>query len=220
MKVFIAVIVTFVVTALLVSVGIGVIKARGKTDAEVVQVRHPERGDLTEFIRAQAEVQPETHVSIQSRVAARVAELPYEEGQAVSKGDPDAEPPVEPSVLVRLDADDLEAALASAEANAAASQAQIEVEQARIAAQEAAMKGTEASLAQARSNLARREKVLQDVTALDLDNLRCRVEELSAQLESTRDSIRAAELNLEVLQHHLEAAEAAIAQARDRLTYT
>jgi len=224
-RILVAIGVTFLVTVVLAGVAIGLMASKGKlgsSDPALVQLQKPARGDLTESISAEAEVKPKTRVAVSARVPARIAELPCEEGDRVTKGEPDADPPVPPSVLVRLDAADLEAALASAEANAAAREAQIEVEKARIAGQHAAIRGTKASLAQARLDLGRREKLLQsrDVSQSDVDSLRCRVQELSAQLEAAEHSLKASQLNLGVLGHYLEAARAAIAEARDKLTYT
>jgi HlyD family secretion protein len=216
---------TFLCTAAVAAGVIGFMISRGafkKEDPVVVRLEKPSRGDLTEFISARAEVRPETRVSISARVSGRIEELPYEEGDAVTKGDPDADPPVPPSVLVRLDAADLEAALQSAEANRNAQAAQIEVEKERVAGQRAAIEGTRASLAQARLDLARQEELLRsrDVSQADVDSLRSRVAELASQLESSEHSANAAEQNLLVLQHRLTAADAGIAEARDRLADT
>jgi HlyD family secretion protein len=210
-RIVITIVITFFVTAL-VAAGVGLwFAARGGLGAskpEVVRVEKPTRGELTEAVSARAEVEPKTKVEISARVSARIVELPYEEGDRVTKGDPKAEPPVEPSVLVQLDATELRAALRSAEALRAAQAAQIE--------------GTKASLRQAQRDLARQEKLLAsaDVSQADVDLVESRVAELQAALDSSVHSLSAAEMNLLVLQHHLEAADAEIERARDNLSYT
>jgi len=225
MKIVVTVFITFLVTLVLAGVVAFSVKARGaltKPDVQKVRVEHPVRGDLAECVSAQAEVQPRTKVAISARVSARILELPFDEGDEVTKGDPHADPPVVPSVLVRLGAAELEAALASAEAQRAAQAAQIEVEKARIAGQRASIEGTVFSLSQARRDLERQESLLGsgDVSQSTVDSIRCRGDELTAQLEAAEHSLKAAELNLTVLKHRLDAADAEIARARDSLTYT
>jgi HlyD family secretion protein len=225
MKIAVTGCITLVVTLVLVGVVALGLKARGglaKPDVQKVRVEHPIRGDLTECVSAQAEVQPRTKVAISARVSARILELAFDEGDKVTKGDPHADPPVAPSVLVRLDAAELEAALASAEAQRAAQAAQIEVEKARIAGQRAGIAGTAASLSQARRDMERQESLLGsgDVSQSTVDSIRCSVDELTAQLDAADHSLKAAELNLIVLKHRLDAADAEITRARDSLTYT
>jgi len=224
MKTAITVAITVVVTLVIGGAIMAGAKARSQKAAKPKQVRieQPVRGELTESVSAQAEVQPRTKVAIAGRVSARIVELPFEEGDHVTKGDPAASPPVEPSVLVRLNAADLEAGLASAEAQMAAQAAQIEVEKARIASQKASIEGTRSALAQARRDLERQKALLasRDVSQSTVDSMQCSVDELAAQLDAATHSLRASELSLIVLAHRLKAAEAEIARARDNLTYT
>lgn len=225
MKVFITVIVTFLATAILAAGAFFWLFLRGeliKPEPEVVRVEKPVRGDLTEFISATAEVEPKTKVAISARVSARIIELPYEEGDKVTKGDSNANPSVEPSVLVRLDATDYEAALRSAQARRAAQAAQIEVERARIASQRSTIEGIQASLAEAQEDLERQTALLEthDISQATYDAAAYRVKELQAQLASAKHTLESAEKNLLVLEHNLEAADAEIERARDQLTYT
>jgi HlyD family secretion protein len=187
-----------------------------------VRVEPPERGALVEIVSAPGEIEPKTNVSISARVSARIVELPHEEGDRVTKGDPSADPPVPPSVLLRLDDSDLRAGLESAEAHRAAQEAEIRVARARIASQQSTIEGVRASLAEAKRQFARQEVLRKtgDVSQSDLDQARCRVEELTAQRESAVKTLSSQQLNLEVMQHRLRAADAAIAQAREMLSYT
>src|SRR5258705_4256664 len=59
-----------------------------------VRIEAAAKGNLVEFISASGEVQPRTKVAISARVSARIAELPFKEGDHVTKGNPSAKPPV------------------------------------------------------------------------------------------------------------------------------
>ena len=216
--------ITVIVTLVIVS-GAGV-AVRVKTGAlnkpTVVRIEEPQRGELVEFVSAPGEIEPKTKVEISAKLSARVVELPCEEGDTVTCGDPGANPPVPASMLVRLDAKDLESRLTSAEAGRAAQAAQIEVEKARIAGQRASLKGLAASLNQAERDMQRQQGLLksQDISQAAFDATKLKVDELKAQFDAAQRTLEAAELNLVVLQHNLTAADAGIAQAMETLSYT
>lgn len=92
-------------------------KAKGKDKGETVRIEQVTRGELVEFISAPGEIEPKRKVEISAKVSARIVEMPYEEGDVVTKGEPDADPPVPASLLIRLDAKDLESQLVSAQAS-------------------------------------------------------------------------------------------------------
>ena len=126
----------FVIIAVVVLATLGVVStagvwlargALGKGDTGTpVRVEKVVRGNLVEFVSASGEVEPKTKVSISARVAARIAELPFDEGDVVKKGD----------ILVKFDDKDLRAALDSVKARYAAEEAQIGVSEQRIKSQE------------------------------------------------------------------------------------
>ena len=224
MRTFLTIVVTAVVTLATMMAVYLWFRAAGKIgakDADVVTVQHPEMGDLTEAVSVRAEVRPDTRVAISARVPARIVHLPCKEGAAVTKGDPTAQPPKPASVLVELDATDLEAGLLSAEANSAARAEQIEVEKLRNIAQKATITGLEAALKLAQVELERQKSLLSsgDVSQANVDTASGRVEDLTAQLEATRHNLRASELNLTVLDYQHSAAEAEVNRAREALTY-
>ena len=216
----IAVIVTLVVIS-----GLGwlirgkIIAARKPT---VVRIENPQRGELIEFVSAPGEIEPQTKVEISAKVTARIVELPFDEGNSVTCGDPCANPAKPASVLVRLDSKDLQSQLLSAEAGRAAQAALSEVERARITGQKSDLTGLAASLAQAERDLERQKGLFQsqDISQSTFDQALLKVNELKAKYDSARHTLEAAELNLTVLQHNLEAADARIEQARDALSYT
>src|SRR3990172_389901 len=122
---------------------------------EKVRLHTVSSGDLVEYVTAPGEVAPRKKVAISARVSARITALPFEEGDAVTAGDPSANPPVPPSMLVRLDDAEFEAALKAVEAGRAAQEAQRQVEIERVAGQRGRIDQIAASLAQATRELNR-----------------------------------------------------------------
>jgi len=225
MKTVIIIIITVVATVLVVgAVGIA-LKSKGKfsdKDPTVVRIEKPQRSGLVEFINAPGVVEPKLKVEISAKVSARIAELPYDEGERVYKADPNSDPPGQASVLLRLDASDLKAALRAAEANRAASAAQIEVGKMELESRRASIQGRRVLLEQARRELNRRKKLKasQDASQSELDEAQCHLDELQTQIAASEHSLKAAELSLVVSQHRLEAADADIARARENLSHT
>jgi HlyD family secretion protein len=223
-KIFIAILVTFAVTAalvgtLLVNSGLNFERSDGGT---VVRLEKVNLGTLTESVNATGIIEPRTKVSISAKVAARVVELPFKEGDRVTKGDPNANPPIPPSLLVRLDASDLQSALRSVEARYAAQKAGIEVARRRVEAQKSDILVVEIQLRDAERDLNRQKQLLEtkDVSQSVVDQAQSRFDELTQRLHSQKMQLEADNANLVVLTHNLEAAEADISRARDDLSYT
>ena len=219
------VIIITVVITLLVVFGISLAFKAGsgkKDNATVVQIEEAKYGELVEIVSAPGEIEPKTKVELSAKVSARIKELPYEEGDTVTCGDPDADPPIPASVLVRLDSKDLESQLRSAQANGAGQAAQLEVEKARIAGQKANLIGLEAHLKQAQRDLERQRELLasKDISQTTFDQTKLKVDELQSQYDASKHTVEAEELSLVVLEHNIEAANARIAEAQEALTYT
>jgi len=218
------VIITVIITLVVVFVIAGVIKSKvsAKKKGKVVRIELVQRGDLAEFVSAPGEIEPSKKVEMSAKVSARIIELPYDEGDVVTCGAPEATPPVPASVLVRLDAKDLESQLRSTQANHSAQAAQIEVEKARIASQQATLKGLAESLKQAERDLERKRGLFksQDISQSAFDQAQCKVDEQKAQYQAAKHSLEAAQLTLLVLGYNLEAADAKIVQAKEALNYT
>lgn len=208
----------------IVAGGAMTLRSRLKVPAEpiVVRLENAQSGRLIEFVSAPGEIEPLSNVEISAKVSARVVALPYDEGATVTKGDPNADPPAPPSVLVKLDSKDWESQLVSAQAGRDAQAAQIEVEKARIDSQKANLAGLSASLEQARRDLERQRGLLEskDIAQATFDQAKARYDELNAQYAAAESTLKAAELNLIVLKHNLEAADARIDQAKESLSYT
>jgi HlyD family secretion protein len=222
------ILITILITALVVGGGAyGIIKWRGgATGPEgqemIVRLEPVQRGSLVESVSAPGQVQPKTKVSISARVAARVIDLPFKEGDIVTKGDPSANPPKPASVLVKLDSKDLEAQLRAAEAHYAAQAGQLTVAEARIGAEEASLIASKVMVADAERDLKRQNELLttKDVSQAVVDAAQAKYDQLAAQIQSTQRAIAASKSNLSVLKHEMEAADAEIARARDSLSYT
>ena len=219
------IIIIVILVIVVVVAGMGMVvktKMKGSSKPTTVRIENAQSGELIEFVSAPGEIEPKTNVEISAKVSARIIALPYDEGDEVTCGDPNANPPVPASVLVRLDAKDLETRLTSAEAGRAAQVAQIEVEKARIASQESNLTGLTASLDQAERDLKRQRGLLEskDIAQATFDQAQARYDELKAQLESARHTLESAKLNLEVLKHNLEVADAGIEQANEALSHT
>jgi HlyD family secretion protein len=212
-----------IIVFLVVASGIGAVvwtKVKGANKPTIVRIENAKRGELIEFVSAPGEIEPKTNVEISAKVSARIIELPYEEGDTVTCGDPNANPPVPASVLVRLDAKDLETRLVSAEASRAAQVAQAEVDKARIASQRASLTGLDASLQQAQRDLERQKGLLEskDIAQATFDQAQAKYDELKSQYEAAKHTLESVNLNLVVLQHNLEVADAGIAQANEALS--
>ena len=219
------IIIIVIVVAVVAVVGMGMMvrkKMKGTSKATTVRVEKAQNGELIEFVSAPGEIEPLSNVEISAKVVARVVALPYDEGATVTKGDPNANPPVLPSVLVQLDSKDWQSQLVSAQAGRDAQAAQIEVDKARIDSQQANLVGLFASLEQAKRNMERQRGLLQskDIAQATFDQTKAQYDQLKAQYAAAESTLQAAKLNLIVLKHNLEAADARIDQAKEALSYT
>ena len=212
MKILVAVLVAVVVLGGGITATVVKFRSGGKSETTTVRTEPVSRGDLVEIVSAPGQVQPKTKVQISARVAARVRELPFEEGQKVTKSD----------VLVRLDATEMEAQLRATQARAAGQKAQREESVARIRAQEAQIEASRIMLIDAQRDARRQKELLADgdVAVTIADAAIAKAGNLEQQLESSIRQRAADELNLKVLDHNIEAAEAEILRARDNLAYT
>jgi HlyD family secretion protein len=209
------------VVVLLVIGGLAYKYQKGKVKEEVVRIEEVKRGDLTERVSATGEIEPKVVVQISARVSARIIDMP-DEGNVVTCGDPNANPPIPASVLVKLDAKDLESQLRLAEASKAAQEAGVEVEKSRIEASKSNLVALAATLEQAKNDLARKAGLYEsrDISKSDFDLIKYKVDELTGQYESAKYNLEASEKNLTVLKYNLEAAEAHIEEAKETLSYT
>jgi HlyD family secretion protein len=222
-KIAITAIVSCVVTAVVLGVFLSRGSSHGNADpATSVRLENPVRGELVEMVSVPGEVEPLTKVSISARVSARILDIPFREGKSVTRGNPNANPPIAPSVLVRLDDTDLKATLRSAKSRRDAQTAQLEVARARIFAQQASIEGLRASCLDAERNLAREKELFKSkyTSQATLDQTQCQVDKDKADLANAERSLNADQKNLLALQHTLQSLEAEVVRCQDNLTYT
>ena len=212
MKIFITVVVTAVVL-LAVGSGLWFARGRGEDEGTAVRIEPVARGDLVEIVSAPGLIQPKSKVSISARVAARVVELPFKEGDRVKKGE---------SVLVKLDSKDLEAQLRAVEARSAAQAAQIEMAKSQLESGKSDISALRAELTEAERDLNRQKGLhaSHDVSESVVDQAQTKFDQLQARLESSVHTVEASDKNLNVMRHQLEAAKAEIVRATDNLSYT
>ncbi|KPK77994.1 MAG: hypothetical protein AMJ79_01465 [Phycisphaerae bacterium SM23_30] len=225
MKIFIAILVTFFATAIIIGGVVAVVQIRGGLAGGMslaVRVENPQRGDLIEVITAPGEVEPIRKVEIRSKITAQIVELPFKEGDRVTKGDPNAVPPIPPSVLARLDSKDLEADLRAATIRYEAQAARIEISRINLESRKERLKGDRAVLEQAERELKRNEILLKtgDVKQTEVEQQRSNVQNLRAQLMASELSLKADQQNLEAAKLDLEAADAGIIQKKEQIKYT
>jgi len=197
----------------------GVVGGGGGQEGVEVRTEVVARGDLGEVVSAPGQVEPRTRVQISARISARIAELPYSEGQVVSAGDVGTG--VAGSTLLRLDASDLAAQLKATEARFAAQRASLEVAEVRIRARQADLQASTVMMVDAERDLARQTGLLKtlDVSQVTVDAAQVRFDQMSNQIASSERTLEADRANLGVLGHELEAAAAQIEQARESLSY-
>jgi HlyD family secretion protein len=198
-------IVVSVVILVVGAVGFGVWKKMRASETVgqnqlVVRTQTLQRGDLSETINAAGDVEPKTKVSISARVSARIAEIPFKEGDDVTAGNPDAHPPVPPSMLVKLDSKDLEASLKQSEANYDAKTAQIAEAKSRLDAQGAAIEESKILYADAKRDLGRQQQLLatQDVSQSQVDTAQTKMDQIHAQLNAAERNLEAEQADLVV----------------------
>ncbi|MFG0246755.1 MAG: efflux RND transporter periplasmic adaptor subunit [Phycisphaerales bacterium JB052] len=141
-------------------------------------------GDLERTVSAPGSIEPKRLINISSQVSAKVLALPFEEGDQVKKGD----------VVIRLDPQDLVAALDSAKA--------------ALAGQEASLGGAEATLINARLSYERLQQLHETGDAT------------KSELDSAEASFLQAQSNRQVLVHQIDQAKAQIDRAQTDLDNT
>ena len=161
------------------------ISARQNYDPSIpVTIEPISFGDLERTISAPGSIEPKKLINISSQVSAKVLALPFEEGQLVKKDD----------VVIRLDPQNLVAAMDSAKAG--------------LKGQEASLGGSEAALINARLSFERLEQLYETGDAT------------KAELDAARASFLQAESNRQVLIHQIEQAKAQIERAQKDLDNT
>ena len=221
-KVWISIAIIVIVAGIAIS---GYKVARKKLEngakAAAVRLEKPVRGTFIEYVTCPGTVEPKKKVTISAKVSARILELPYAERARVTRGNPNANPSIPPSILVRLDATDLETALKIAGSRKEAQSKQIEVEKKNTESLEDSLKCTEASLKLAELDFNRMASLLpkQAISQAEYDKAKMSYDEFKSEYNMNKHKLESSYLNIEVLERNLDAAEAEILQAKEALTY-
>ncbi|MEE8397366.1 MAG: efflux RND transporter periplasmic adaptor subunit [Desulfobacterales bacterium] len=211
-----------VILVVALAIGFSLMGKGGAGGGTLVRLAHPEKGSLIQYVNAPGRIEPQEKVDIRSRISARVVRLPHVEGDWVYMGDPNQDPPVEPSVLIELDSKDVTAQLQAAQIRRKARAARITASQAELEGRKAAFKGQRSVLKQARRELQRKKSLLEsrDVSQSSMDQQQSTVDNLEAQLIVSEQGLKSADLNLVAAGRELEAADADIDQVLERVKYT
>jgi len=200
--------------------GLWMFVVRGAKDPQTITVRVElaKRGDLVETVSAPGIIEPETKVSISAKIAAQILELPFKEGARVYK----ESPTTQPSVLVRLDAKNLEASLRMSQARFESQKAEIQAAQARLQGQLSTIQSLKIQLNDAERDLKRQQELLgtRDVSQSIVDQAQAKFDQMSAQLAASQQDYAAQQAAIEASKHQLDAADADIVRSRDELKYT
>ncbi|MGE5609179.1 MAG: HlyD family secretion protein [Bacillota bacterium] len=167
-------------------------------------------------IRLPGQVQPKTKVSISATVSLTVMELPFKEGDRVTKGGVQDSAPFPASVLVRLGDSDLKAALRAAEAKRDAQAAEIEAAQLRLTALESQVASSRVSVGEAERSWGRFKKLIdtESVSQAAADEAHSKLDRLRAEHDAAIRGYEANKANLSVDRKNLMAAEAEVDRAR------
>lgn len=143
-------------------------KVQGGKDPVEVKIESVARGDLTRTIAAPGTIDSRTKVEISARVSSEILALPFKEGETVRAGD----------VLVRLDAEELQASLDEAKA--------------ALRADEARLEGTQAALTRIRLELERTRAL-----HASKDRSEAELQLAEAEFAQAESTLRAAEQSIE-----------------------
>ena len=224
MKTAVIVVVSLVIFLALAG-SVGYVAIKGKLNASkdlAVRTDHPQTGKLIEFISAPGQIEPIKKVEIRSKISAQITDLPCKIGDNVTKGDPNAIPPIPATVLMRLDAKNLQADLNAAQTRRQAQAARIEISKFRLQSRKETLKGDRALLEHAERELERSESLLLsgDVKLVEVEQERTNVANQRSRLIASEISLDADEQDLEVTKLDLEATDEGIAQKEEELSYT
>jgi HlyD family secretion protein len=165
-------------------------------------------------------VQTRAQAQVAARVMAQVLEVLVHEGQAVTGEDGGKD--IQPTVLARLDARDIEAKLKQAQTQvAAAEQAQTAAAAQSVAAQ-AQLQAVQAQLTAARTDFTRTESLYAQkaATGQQMDHARSQRDVAEAQALAAVQQVKAARSDIARAESQKQYAVAAVQEAQVMLSYT
>jgi HlyD family secretion protein len=213
-----------IIAVVIVLVAGGIAKARKAKPGEVATVKteKPSVGELTEFVSAPGEIEAKKKVAISAKVSARILEMGVKVGDTVTCGNPNATPPIPPTVLLRLDSKDLQSELNNAKANYHAQEAELTVQKEQLISQRNELHRAEVSYQQAQKDYERQKGLLatHDISDSEFEKVSLALSERECQKIAAEQSVKTAEGRIVVITHQLAAAKSRIDKAEDALSYT
>lgn len=171
----------------------------GVTNTISVQVQKAKMVEKTSNITYKANLEPLEEGSISSKVAGKVAEVLFDNGKYVSKGQP----------LIVLNDQDVRNQLKAAENQLKISQIQLKTSESQLASSQESMKKLEVNLDTCQRNYDR-TKALFDQGGVAQSNL----EDAESALKAAKNDLESANSNIETLKVGIEASKAAIDSAK------
>jgi HlyD family secretion protein len=132
--------------------------------------------NITEIVTANGKIRPEVEVKISSDVSGEIVDLPVKEGDHVKKG----------QLLVRINPD-------LSESNLNRASAAVNNSKANLASAEARLIQAEAQFKNSKSNFDRNDELFKKgaISTVDFDNVKVTFENATAELEASKQSVKA-----------------------------
>jgi len=184
---------------------------REKAAGPAVEVAEVARGQLIRTISAPGTVAPRTDVDISSRVSAKIAKLPFKEGDQVKAGD----------IVVELDAKDLQAELDAQRGRLLAEQASLKLAEAQLAGERAALIGVQAAAKKANDDLERTQQLFAtgDVSKSELDAAVATRDTNQSTYEARLETLKGAEASVAAAEARVQIAQADVKRSEENLSY-
>lgn len=180
-----------------------------KVAVEVQKVKTVEKAAAMSY---KATLEPSEEGIVSSKLNGKVIEILFENGKAVSQGDP----------LLKLDDQDIKSSLVSAQAQLAAAEAQYKSAQNQLAAAQLGLQKVELNFENVERSYDRTKVLFGQgaVSQLDMENSESALKAAKADLESAKVSVETTKLAIESAQANVEAAKASVNSLNNSLANT
>jgi HlyD family secretion protein len=200
-------------TVLLITlVAAAVYQSKNRKIGEEVELEAVEKRDIVESISASGKIFPEKEVKISSDVSGEIIELTVAEGDSVKVG----------QILVRIDPDAFQSAVARGKATLNDSKSQLAVNEANLQSSKAQKAQIQAQYDNA-VNIHERNKTLYKngaISEADFEASQANVDQLKANLSSAEANIAAARKNIEGASYRVKSAKASLDELMTNLDRT
>jgi HlyD family secretion protein len=197
---------------LIALVAAAVYQSKNRKTGEEVELEAVEKRDIVESISASGKIFPEKEVKISSDVSGEIIELTVAEGDSVKVG----------QILVRIDPDAFQSAVARGKATLNDSKSQLAVNEANLESSKAQKAQIQAQYDNA-VNIHERNKTLYKngaISEADFEASQANVDQLKANLSSAEANIAAARKNIEGASYRVKSAKASLDELMTNLDRT